>query len=113
MSLSSTAKSVMKPSTGSRSLLEKIQSQLFISPQALTIPPSQKHRHLLYHTPDICPLKLSEQDPSLAKLQLVDVDLQSKKERQDRYAARGKNIRVCVIDGPQSPPDKVDKKKKK
>jgi hypothetical protein len=45
----------------SKSLLSKLQSKLFAAPQALAVPPSQKHHHLLYHTPDIDPLKLSMQ----------------------------------------------------
>jgi hypothetical protein len=111
--MSSASHALAKSMSSRSALLASLQSKLFASPQALVVPSSQRHHHLLYHIPDIDPLKLSQQDKSLKSLELIDPVLKDKKERQDRYAARGKSIRVCVINGPQEPPAKAEGAKKK
>lgn len=69
-------------------------------------------RCLQYYPPDIDLLKLSSQDPLLKALGLKDVRMHQRLVRQQAMEARGKNIRVGVIDGPRRPQEKKPKKKK-
>eukprot|EP00842_Homolaphlyctis_polyrhiza_P003971 jgi/Hompol1/4575/HPOL_003720-RA len=69
---------------------------------------------LLHHyPPNIDCLALSKQDTRLRGLGLVDVWVEQQKLREERLKARGKLVRVSVVDGPQKRPEGETKKGKK
>ena len=94
--------------------LKSVQSKFFKKAAGiLSVPPSQAHKHLYYHPPNLNLLSVSSQDSSLENLVLKDTWLEEQKARQAALRARGKNVRVCVETGPVKPQDKADDGKKK
>ena len=90
--------------------LETLRKSLFTPSPSIT---SSRFKHLFYYPPDISPLKLSQQDMDLAGLNLVDPWIEERKIKQDILVARGKPLRVCVVNGPIKRDEKSEGKKKR
>lgn len=71
------------------------------------------NRYLNYYPPDIALLRLSNQDPQLKSLNLVDVRQAYLEKREEFHEAMGRNIRVSVKDGMRKKVEEVKVKGKK
>ncbi|KAJ3091605.1 hypothetical protein HK102_014091 [Quaeritorhiza haematococci] len=74
---------------------------------------SISHDLMSWYPPDIDVKALANQDLRIAALNLKDVWIESRQERERRAEARGKMFRVKVVEGPQPAPDKKDAKGKR
>ncbi|TPX35645.1 hypothetical protein SmJEL517_g01982 [Synchytrium microbalum] len=86
---------------------------LITTPKARVLAqPSQRVKFLTHYPPNVSNLRLANQDPDLKLLDLVDVRYQELKERELRFNARGKLVRVSVMNGPQKRVEGGKKKKR-
>jgi len=74
---------------------------------------SIKQQLLDWWAPDVNLLALSNQDTALKNLELVNIDMEIKHQRQLALEARGKFVRVGVYDGMRPVQAKDSKKKKR